>query len=70
MIPRASASSAVTGMFSDCRIWALDVRRNGLQAFSNFSVVGICPNNTYSLGKSKRRRIETGYQIHIIETHD
>jgi len=53
MIPRASASSAVAGMFNDCRICVLDVRRNGLQAFSIFSVVGICPKNTYSLDKAK-----------------
>jgi len=41
MTARASASFAVVAMFNDCLIAALDVRRNGLQAFSTFSVVGI-----------------------------
>lgn len=41
MMPKASASSAVAGIFSDWRISALEVRRNGLHDFSLFSVVGI-----------------------------
>lgn len=41
MTPKTSASFAVDGMFNDRRISKLEVRRNGLQAFSSFSVVGI-----------------------------
>lgn len=41
MTPKASESSAVSGMRNDCRISGLDVRRNGLHDFSIFIVVGI-----------------------------
>lgn len=40
MTPKASASLAEAEIFNDCRISVLDVRRNGLQAFSSNKVVG------------------------------
>lgn len=47
MTRRASASSAVSGIFNDRRISVLEVRRNGLQDFSIFSVVGICNHQNH-----------------------
>ena len=61
MTPKASASSAVSEIFKDRRMSTLDVRRNGLQDFSIFSVVGICDTRNmvnFHLGKSIRIKVE------------
>lgn len=60
MTPKASESSAVSGMRNDCRISGLDVRRNGLHDFSIFIVVGIWVdtqvNNYCQKEKNDRKR--------------
>ena len=56
MTPKASASFAVEEMFNICLISLLDVRRNGLHAFSSLRVVGIlCTRKKVTLRKSTRR---------------
>lgn len=59
MTPKASESSAVSGMRNDCRISGLDVRRNGLHDFSIFIVVGIWVDtqvNSYCQKEKKNDR--------------